>query len=244
MAKTENLHKGHRQNVRERYLATGLRGMADHNVLEFLLFFGIPQKDTNELAHRLLQRFGSFADVLRADVSELKAISGMTENAACLLNLILPVYQRYCISMSVERPLLDSTETLEAFIRPYYVDTMKERVVMLCLDDEKRLLSVHRLGDGSIAEVFLDMRALASIILDSKAKFIVLVHNHPNGIAQPSPSDVELTRRVIEFLNMLKVSLMDHLILTDKAVFSFAKSRRFCYMFYGLDPEDALPESE
>lgn len=82
--KNDNPHKGHRIKVRNRYYETGFNGMADHNVLEMLLFFGIPFKDTNELAHDLIARFGSFSAVLEADVKDLVSVKGMTENAACL----------------------------------------------------------------------------------------------------------------------------------------------------------------
>ncbi|MBQ7597966.1 MAG: RadC family protein [Clostridia bacterium] len=236
MEKAENPHKGHRQKVRESYLANGLNGMADHNVLEFLLFFGIPQKDTNVLAHELLGRFGSFADVLRADVSELKAVKGMTENAACLLSMILPVYQRFCTSLAAERPVFETTADLVAFVRPYYLDATKERVFLLCLDDQNRLLSLRCLNEGSLSDVALDMRVFASTVLETKAKSVVLVHNHPNGIAQPSGNDIETTREVYAFLDQLKVRLLDHLILTETDYCALAQTRRYCHLFYGVDP--------
>lgn len=238
MAQSENLHKGHRQKMREQYIANGLKGMADHNVLEFLLFFGIPQKDTNELAHRLLQRFGSFADVLRADVAELKALPGMTENAACLLHLILPVYQRYCASLSAARPVFSETKDILEFVRPYFLDATRERVFLLCLDDRKRLLALRKLNEGSLSDVMLDMRKIASVVLETKAKAVVLIHNHPNGIAQPSCNDIDTTKQVYTFLAHLKVHLLDHLILTEKDYCALAKTRRFCHLFYGMEPSD------
>ncbi len=235
MAQTENLHKGHRQKVRDQYLENGLKGMADHNVLEFLLFFGIPQKDTNELAHRLLQQFGSFADVLRADASELKAVSGMTESAACLLSMILPVYQRYCKSLSKKRMTFHDVNEVEAYVRPYFLDATKERVYLLCLDDQKRLLAMRGLNEGSLGEVFVDMRMIASVLLETKAKAAVLVHNHPNGIAQPSGDDIAVTRRIYAFLKQMGVQLLDHLILTEKDLCSMAKARCSRHVFYELD---------
>ena len=238
MAPTENLHKGHRQKVREQYMENGLKGMADHNVLEFLLFFGIPQKDTNELAHRLLQRFGSFADVLRADVAELKAVSGMTENAACLLNLVLPVYQRYCKSLSKKKMTFRDIREIEDYVRPYFADATKERVFLLCLDDQKRLLALRSLNEGSLGEVFVDMRAVAAVLLETKAKAAVLIHNHPNGIALPSGNDVAVTRMVYTFLKQMGVQLLDHLILTEKDRCSLASARCSSHIFYELDAED------
>ena len=238
MAQSENLHKGHRQKVREQYMENGLKGMADHNVLEFLLFFGIPQKDTNELAHRLLEQFGSFADVLRADVSELKAVSGMTEGAACLLNLILPVYQRYCKSLSKKRVTFHDAKEVEAYVRPYFLDATRERVYLLCMDNQNRLLALRQLNEGSLGEVFVDMRTIAAVLLETKAKVAVLIHNHPNGIAQPSGEDIAVTRMVYYFLKQMRVHLSDHLILTDKDMCSMARARCSSHIFYELDPSD------
>ena len=95
--KTEksNIHNGHRKKVKERYYANGLKGMPPHNILEMLLFFGIPYKDTNPIAHDLIDRFGSLSAVLEAKHSDLLSVKGMTENAACLITMILPLYKRY-----------------------------------------------------------------------------------------------------------------------------------------------------
>ena len=81
--KEKNVHKGHRQKVKNRYIQTGFEGMADHNILELLLFFGIPYKDTNPISHELMDTFGSLSAVFQASVAELKSVKGMTENAAC-----------------------------------------------------------------------------------------------------------------------------------------------------------------
>lgn len=224
--------------MREQYFANGLKGMADHNVLEFLLFFGIPQKDTNELAHRLLQQFGSFSEVLRADVSQLKAVKGMTESAACLLSLVLPVYQRYCQSLSQTRMTFHDLKEVEDFARPFFLDAAKERVFLLCLDDQKRLVAMRNLNEGSLGEVFLDMRAIASVLLETKAKAVILLHNHPNGIAQPSGNDISVTRAVRAFLNQMRVQFLDHLILTEKDVCSMANARCSRHLFYDLETSD------
>ena len=230
--------------MREQFIETSFKGMADHNVLEFLLFFGIPQKDTNELAHRLIDRFGSFGEVLRADFDELRAVKGMTENAACMLKLILPAYQRYDISMHAKRPIFETAEAVEEFMRPYYLDTTRERVFLLCLDSKHQLLSLRCLNEGSFTDVQLDLRTLASIVLETKSSSVILVHNHPNGMAKPSLSDIKTTGIVYKFLQTLKVQLLEHIILTETKMCAMTKLRQCCHIFYDVEPIGPMDDDE
>lgn len=237
MAEQENnIHKGHRQKVKNRYIEAGFDGMADHNILELLLFFGIPYKDTNPIAHELIETFGSFSGVLRASIPELKSVRGMTENAACLLNMILPVYARYHADANAERPMLMTTNEIVDYMRPKFLDTNNERAYVLCFDHNHYLIAVRKLSDGDIYSTLFDMRKLACAVLETKATGVVLVHNHPNGISLPSTDDVTQTKSAYEFLQSLKVSLMDHIIISREGHCSMISLPKFAHLFYGLDP--------
>ena len=237
MAEQEtNIHKGHRQKVKRRYIETGLEGMADHNILELLLFFGIPYKDTNPIAHELMETFGSFSGVLKASIPELKSVKGMTENAACLLNMILPVYTRYYADSIAERPTLLSVDEMINYMRPKFLDTSNERAYAMCFDCNHCLIAVRKLSDGDVNSTLFDMRKLATAVLETKAAGVVLVHNHPNGIALPSAADIEQTKNAYDFLQSLKVTLMDHIILSpDGGKCSMVSTIKFAHLFYGLD---------
>ena len=232
----KNIHKGHRQKVKERYIKTGFEGMADHNILELLLFFGIPYKDTNPIAHELMNTFGSFSGVLKASVSELKSVKGMTENAACLLNMLLPVYARYAADIAHEKPTLLTTQEVVDYMRPRFLDTNNERAYALCFDHNHTLIAARRLSDGDVNSTLLDMRKLAAAVLETKASGVILVHNHPNGISLPSNGDVEQTKNAYEFLQRLKVSLMDHIIISEVGHCSMITIPKFAHLFCGLDP--------
>lgn len=237
MAEQENnIHKGHRQKVKKRYIEAGFEGMADHNVLELLLFFGIPYKDTNPIAHELMETFGNFSGVLKASISELKSVKGMTENAACLLNMILPVYARYYADTVAERPTLMTTQEIVDYMRPKFLDTSNERAYVMCFDHNHYLIAVRKLSDGDIYSTLFDMRKLAAAVLETKATGVVLVHNHPNGISLPSSDDVTQTKNAYEFLQSLKVSLMDHIIISREGHCSMISLPKFAHLFYGLDP--------
>ena len=234
--KAKNIHKGHREKVKQRYYESGLSSMPDHNIIELLLFFGIPQKDTNPIAHELMDRFGSFSGVLEASVTELKSVKGMTESAACLLTLFLPVYKRYVSDLTKKKMQFKNAKEIADYLRPLYLDTNNERIYALCFDLQDRLIACRVVSDGDIDSSVLDIRKLASIVLEVRAKKVVLSHNHPNGTLVPSEGDVKVTKLAFNLLDLLKVQLTDHIIVTDSSYFSMVKSPSHIHLFYGADP--------
>ena len=229
--KPKNPHKGHRQHVKAAYLQNGLDGEPNHKLLELLLFFGIPYRDTNEIAHALIDRFGSFSDVFCASPAQLKQVKGMTENAAILLSLLLPLYRRFEADMLADRPRLSTAEEISAFMQPHFIGLYNERVYALCLDKDCRLVTMQMLCEGDTCNVNLDLRRLASVVLESNTPSIVLVHNHPNEIAAPSNADIRATEMAYWLLHALKVQLSDHVIISNSSYFSFAESDRFRHIF-------------
>ena len=241
--KAKNIHKGHREKVKQRYYESGLDSMPDHNILELLLFFGIPQKDTNPLAHELIDKFGSFSGVLEADFNDLRSVKGMTDSAACLLTLFLPVYKRYAKDLSKKRKVFKDAKDVADYLRPLFLDTNNnERLYALCLDSQDRLVACRVISDGDIDSSALDTRKLASIVLEVKAKKVILSHNHPNGSLVPSKADSIATQHTFELLRLLKVQLADHIIITDKSYFSMMKSPGHIHLFYGADPISCMKE--
>ncbi|MBO5937093.1 MAG: hypothetical protein J6Q79_05690 [Clostridia bacterium] len=231
--KKVNIHKGHREKVKKRYYETGLTSMPDHNILELLLFFGIPQKDTNPIAHELIDTFGSFSGVLEASKTDLQSVKGMTENAACLLSMMLPIYKRYVSDLHKKKRKFDTEKDMADYLRPLYLDTPYERIYVMCFDLHDRMIACRVLSDGDRGSSYLDCARLASIVLEVKAKKIVLSHNHPNGTLTPSPDDVKVTVMAREMLEYFNVQLKDHIIVTDKSFFSMAKSPSFTHVIYG-----------
>ena len=234
--KEKNVHEGHRQKVKDRYYKGGLDCMPDHNVLEMLLFFGIPYKDTNEIAHRLIEKFGSFSGVLRADRADLKNVKGMTDNAACLISMLLPVFKRYTDDLMKEKPTLETTEQIVKFIKPRFLDTTNEKVYLLCFDCNHALISVRFISEGDVASASLNLRAVASAVIETKAASAVLVHNHPNSISLPSQADISATKKAYELLAMLRVRLLDHIIVSQTGHCSMVSVPKFTHIFYGLNP--------
>lgn len=233
---SKNLHRGHRQRVKKQFSENGFKGMEPHEVLEMLLFFGIPHKNTNDIAHRLIAHYKNLPAVFAADRQELADFKDMTENAAYLIKMILPLYKFYSEELFKQKPVFEKPEDVVAFLRNLYVDkTHTECIYILCFDSKDSLITYRMLSEGDINSSVVDYRKLAAIVLETKASSIIISHNHPHGIPLPSKDDIDVTKALVPFMETLKVKVKDHVILTDDSHFSMANSPRFVHIFYGLD---------
>lgn len=220
-----SIHQGHRQRLRNRFLEQGLDQFTEVQVLELLLFYCIPRQDTNELAHRLIRYFGSFSQVLDADVEELVKVEGIGENAATFLKLIPAAGRYYNVDRvkMVDKPLL-TTEDCGNYLLPFFQGRNNETVFLLCLDAKCKVLCCRVVGEGSINSASVPIRRVVEMALAAKATSVVLAHNHPSGIAIPSSDDIVTTRRVATALNAVEVILSDHLVVADGDYTSMVQS--------------------
>lgn len=223
-----NIHKGHREHMRARFLQNGLEGFADHEALELLLYYAIPQKDTNPLAHALMERYGSLSAVLAAPIEDLEKIDGIGERTAILLRMVPLLEQK--ARLSETEWVLDTTERLGTYLLNRFSQERDEVVFQLCLDRKGRLLACKRLGEGGTASVDLDVRRLVENALLTSASVVVLAHNHPSGVALPSPEDYVATDKARSALDTVGVDLADHIIVADRDFVSLADSG----CFYGF----------
>lgn len=231
-----NIHKDHRKKVREKFYECGLQGMAAHNIIELLLFFGIPFKDTNPMAHELVDRFGSLSAVLEAKRTDLMQVKGMTENAACLISLILPLYRKYSEDLINRKKNFKDTDELVEFLRTLYIDSNNnERVFVFCFDANNYLITYRMLNEGDINSSSFDLRKLAALVLETNCQSVVISHNHPHGVVLPSCDDIAVTKSAVSLLSTLKVKVTDHIIVSDKEYFAMAQTHRFCHIFYNID---------
>lgn len=234
-----NIHKDHRKKVKDRFFECGFTGMPDHNILEAILFLGIPQKDTNPIAHELIDTFGSFSGVLEAKKSDLLKIKGMTESAAFAIMSYLPVNRRYIESLQKKKPVFETDDQLVDFLRPMFFEKSTiERVFVLCFDSKNRLIACRNICDGDISSALFDVRELTRVVLEVNAQRIIVAHSHPHGIALPSREDIATTKLIYEMMKFIKVHLDDHLIITDTGYMSMAKSRHYTHIFHGLEAID------
>lgn len=229
--KPKNVHEGHRRRLKARFLQSGLEGFEPHNVLELILFYCVPQKDTNELAHDLINRFGSLNQVLDAPYEELLKVKGVGENTASLLKLLLPVGRYYAKNVDTQTLTLDTPDKVGEYLLGCFTGLTEERVALLSLDDVCNPLSLDFVSEGDISSAGLRFRTLIETVLRTKASAVILCHNHPGGIALPSPEDIESTRQVRDVLRSVGVALVDHFILAQDDFVSLAQSAKYKALF-------------
>lgn len=223
--KAVNVHRGHRRRVRHRFLEEGLDGFEHHQVLELLLFFAIPRRDTNELAHMLLRRYGSFSGVLDADPKDLADSEGIGEAAATLLSLVPAVARRYQHDRCELRECsLNSSEKAAEFIVPLMAGRTDEVFYVLCLDTQLRVIVPALVGHGSVSQAHVEPRHVVEATLRHKSHAVILAHNHPTGSARPSTADHRVTQTLVDALGLIGIRVLDHLIVAGENWFSFSRA--------------------
>lgn len=219
-----SIHDGHRHRLKERFLNEGLDNFDEIQVLELLLFYCIPRQDTNPLAHRLLDHFGSLAQVLDATPAELEKIPGMGHNAATFLTLITAAGRYYQVNRAVNTVILPTTERCGEYLAPFFYGRRNETVFLLCLDAKCKVLCCKELGEGSVNSAGVPVRRIVETALGANATSVVLAHNHPSGLALPSGDDVQSTLRVAAALAAVEITLADHIIVADDDFVSLSQS--------------------
>ena len=225
-----SIHDGHRQRLRERFIKYGMESFTDIEALEILLFYAVPRRDTNALAHALLEYFGSYRGVLEADFKSLEKVPGIGENAAALIKLVAAHSMRYQIALRSAIKRIASVEDAGEYLRPFFAYAKRELVYMLSLDARQTVIRCHLLAEGASGQVNLVPRDVAELALYDGAVSVILAHNHPSGVALPSNSDFCTTERLKKALSVISVDLYDHLIFADDEFVSMRDSRNTIFV--------------
>lgn len=221
-------HEGHRLRVKQRYLEEGLDGFKEHEALEMLLFYALSRKDTNELAHSLLDEFGSLPAVLAATPAQLANVPGIGDSTALFLSFINDFnrYTQVCKKETECRSLL-SVEECGEYLFPKFLGRRNEVVYLVCLDSKCKILGCKMLGEGSVNSAAVPIRRIVEHALNMNASTVVLAHNHPSGVALPSTDDVQTTRILSNALQAVDVMLADHIVFSDDEFVSMRQSNYF-----------------
>lgn len=217
-----SVHEGHRQRMRRQLQTSGMDSLSDVQVLEVLLYYAIPRADTNPLAHRLLERFGSLSGVLEAAPDELVKVDGMGQAAAQLISLVLQLERRHFIDRNGPASILDTTTRCGQYLVPYFHGEQNEVVYLLCLDAKCKALCCVPVHRGSITAASISVRKIVQTALNQNAASVVIAHNHPSGYALPSQEDIDTTRTIQAALHGVGIVLADHIIVADDDFVSLA----------------------
>ncbi len=219
----KNLREGHRQRVRERFRTEGLDHFAPSGILEFILFYSVPRRDTLDLAHRLIDHFGSLAAVLEAPYEELMRIEGVTATTADLLTALPQLARRYLLDANSGKSALTTPQALKEYLIPYFCGRTEESVFLLCLDQARRPIVCKLLSKGDFDSVQIETRQIVAAALNHRAASVVLAHNHPHGITIPSRGDCTITIQLKKALAAVHIPLADHIIVARGQASSMAE---------------------
>jgi DNA repair protein RadC len=204
---------GHRARLRKRLFEGGPDALAEHEVLEYLLATARPRIDTKPIAKSLIKRFGSLAGVLNADPTALAEHDNMGEASAAALKIVALAARRLARQEVQEKPVLASWQALLDYLTIDMAHLTVERVRVLYLNSQNRLIHDEHVCDGSIDEAAIHPREVIRRGLDLGATALILVHNHPSGSPEPSRADIQITNRIAEAGRLLGITVHDHVIV-------------------------------
>ena len=206
-------HDGHRERMKSRFVEAGLDGFNDHNALEMLLFYALPRRDTNILAHRLLKQFGSLDGVLEANYEELRAVDGIGDNAAVLLKLIPEVSRRYMMRKSLPIKRITCVADAGNFFVARFAYEVNEMAYAMLLNASNGIIACKKMGGGVVNATEVGVRMLVEAAIKSNAVAVIIAHNHPGALPVPSKEDEYSTTVISNALGLVDIKLLDHIIV-------------------------------
>ncbi len=219
----KNPHIGHRQRLKNRYLKDGIDSFTPHQALELLLFYAVPYKDTNPLAHKLLDAFGSISGVFDATQEQLRDF-GLTDNQIALMKMIPDFSRLYLTDRTSNSSKIVQMDKLCDYFISRFVGRNEEYLYLLLVDSKLKELYSGVVSRGSINTADVPIRKIVQLALEYNARYVVIAHNHPTGIALPSAHDIDTTNMLFHALHMVGIRLFDHIIVADNDAVSLANS--------------------
>jgi DNA repair protein RadC len=227
MIKEKKSYEGHRSRLRERFAKAGFEGLHDYEILELLLAYAIPRKDTKLVAKNLIAKFETIKKVFDTPVEKLKEVDGMGENSALFIKVLRATISEYFKDTAKERKGFKTLGELVNYLRAVIGGDGNEIVHALYLNSKNELLHSENLGEGTVSEAVAFPRKIVEGALRHNATSVILAHNHPGGLPEPSDNDNMLTDNVKKALMTVNISLQEHVIISDDGFYSYKRSGYF-----------------
>lgn len=235
--KKENPHAGHRKRMRAQALKNGLDFFNDHQMLELLLFYGIPQRDTNCIAHELIDNFGSLANVFDANEADLKSIKYMTSDASTLIKL-MPQFAEALLTRRKMQSSIKSADTFTGFFMAQFYDITDERVFLTCLDDQLHIIEIIQLDVNKMTDITTQLRTIISHAIRTNASQIAVSYNHRRKDVFPTPEE----RAVAEWLRKacynIKLSLAEVVLVGEHGIACLGSCQHSRLFGHSLEERD------
>jgi len=217
-----NIHKNHRIRMKDSYLKSGFNSFSDVEKLEMVLFYAIHQKDTNPIAHKLIDEFKSFDKILEAPIDRLKKIDGLGEHSAILLKLFLDVANEY--GKSKNGTTIKGTIAAKNYCANLFKGKYVEEFYVICLNAAGYVVNQKLINSGSSNEVKIEISSITNFTLNNNSNKIIIAHNHPYGDARPSDEDLNFTSKIIMSCLLNNINVLDHIVVSKSSEYSIAES--------------------
>lgn len=222
MENTKNSHFNHRKRIKNKYKIHGIDIFENHEVLEFVLFYVVPRKNTNEIAHQLLDKFGTINGVLEAPMLALQEVDGIGQEAALFIKLLMDIVRIYTEGKkSIQNTYIDRHD-LNSRLCAKFIGRKNEASAMILVDSKNKILYNGIISKGCHNSVDVYLRRIIELIVLYNAAGIVFAHNHPSGIALPSKNDIITAKKLKTAFNTMNVKFIDNIIVVDNDFISFA----------------------
>jgi len=214
--------EGHRKRLREKLIKSGITGFHDYEIVELLLTLGTPRKDCKQQAKAAIKKFKTLRGVLEAPLEELQEIKGIGPHNVFGIKLVQEVARVFLKEKILEKPICKSSKEVFDYLYHSMRDLKKETFKVLFLDGKNHIIDIEGLFEGTLNMSSVYPREIIKSAIKHNAVALVFVHNHPSGSPEPSLSDREITKDLIEASNTMQIKVLDHIIIGDNRYFSFA----------------------
>ena len=225
-------HSGHRKRLRKRAQTEGISRFEPHNLLELLMFYTIPRADTNETAHRLLDTFGSFSNVLDASPQDLMRVHGVGAETAWFLHMLPQIFRVYLQDKQVAPRRTENLEEVAQTLLPMYVGLKTEVLYMVCIQPGNTIGRCIEIAEGTGTQVAMRARRIVNEAILAGCVGVVLAHNHPSGLAKASNADYAATAHIANALNAVDIPLLEHFVFANDRFVALSEDARF-FPFFG-----------
>lgn len=225
MSEASDLHKGHRKRMLKRYTKDSINCFEEHEILEMLLYYVYTRRNTNDISHHLINRFGSLSKVLDAPPDMLTTIDNVGASAATFISLIHDIIQIYNKSKHSYKKINNSDEAcLYCLQKQNQKHSNNEEINVIALDCEMNIIDECCLAEGSADDVLFNIKDLLRYALKASCNRIIVEHSHPNKSGLPSLADISSTRNICEELSKIGIVLMDHIVINNDGCYSMRES--------------------
>ena len=217
--------KGHRKRVKERFLKTNFEGWHDYEILEFILFFSVPRRDTKPIAKDLIEKFGSLKEVLLADYDKLKdffkKVDGVGDHSIFFFRFLKSIATKYSEFQIKEKKKISSPADVVEFLKNDIGILPEEKMVTMFLNASNKIICREDISEGTVARSAVYPSKIVKKAVSVNARSVIVAHNHPGGVCKPSQNDIIATEAIQKALKTVDILLLDHIIVTNADYYSF-----------------------